>query len=97
MTIPRIQTTFPQITNGGTLLILLGFNSFKLSFSTISFTVIFILILNDIYSNLMKVHLIINYNERIRILEEKEIDCYLKKTKNTNIAAYFCQTKKFEY
>ena len=92
-TIPRIQTTFPQITNGGTLLILLGFNSFKLSFSTISFTVIFILILNDIYSNLMKVHLIINYNERIRILEEKEleIDCYLK-TNNKKIASYFCET-----
>ena len=92
-TIPRIQTTFPQITNGGTLLILLGFNSFKLSFSTISFTVIFILILNDIYSNLMKVHLIINYNERIRILEEKEIDCYLKKINTKKIASYFCETE----
>ena len=41
----------------------------------------------------MKVHLIINYNERIRLLEEeKEIDCYLKKTNNKKIASYFCET-----
>ena len=94
---PKIQTTSPEITNEGTILILLGFNYFKLNSSTIFFNVLFAKILNDIYSNLMKVLLIVNYNERIRILEEKEIDCYLKKTKNTNIAAYFCQTKKFEY
>ena len=71
----------------------MGFNSFKLSSSTISFIVLFIKILNDIYSNLMKVVLIIIYNERIRILEEKEIDCYLKKTNNTKIASYFCETE----
>ena len=41
----------------------------------------------------MKVLLIINYNERIRILEEKEleIDCYIK-TNNKKIASYFCET-----
>ena len=90
-TIPQIQTTFPEITNG-TLLILLGFNSFNLTNSTMSFNVLFIVILNDIYSNLMKVILIINYDERLRILEEKEIDCYLKKINNNKIASYFCET-----
>ena len=39
----------------------------------------------------MKVHLIINYNERIKISEEKEIDCYLKKINNKIIASYFCE------
>jgi hypothetical protein len=92
-TVSSIQTSSPEISNEGTLLILLGFNSFKLNYSTISFKVLFTPILNDIYSNLMKVHLIINYNERIRILEEKEIDCYLKKTNNTKIASYFCETE----
>ena len=99
-TIPTIQTTLPQIhttsleiKNEETLLILMGFNSFKLSSSNISFNILFTQILNDIYSNLMKVPLIINYNERLRILEEKEIECYLKKTNNTNIASYFCETE----
>ena len=41
----------------------------------------------------IKVPLIINYNENIRILEEKEIDCYLKKRNNTIIVPYFCQTE----
>ena len=97
-TIPQIKTTVlqtqiasPEIRSEETILILLGFNSFKLSFSTISFNILFTKILNDIYSNLMKVIVIINYNERIRILEEKEIDCYLKKKQNTNIASYFCE------
>ena len=99
-TTPRIQTTAPQIqataletTNERTLLILLGFNSFKLGTSIMSFNVLFIKILNDIYSNLMKVPLTINYNEKIRILEEKEIECYLKKTKNKKITSYFCETE----
>ena len=83
-TIPRIQTTSSKIANEGTLLILLGFNSFKLSSSIMSFKVLFTLILNDINSNLMKVHLIINYNEGI--LEEEEMDCYLKTTNNKIIA-----------
>ena len=60
--IPRIQTTSPKITNERTLLILLGFNYFKLSSLTMSFYVLFAKILNDIYSNLMKVLLIIDYN-----------------------------------
>ena len=41
----------------------------------------------------MKVLLIINYNERIRILEEKEIECYLKKKNKTNIVSFFCETE----
>ena len=71
----------------------MGFNSFKLSSSNISFKVLFILILNDILSNLVKVILIINYNEKIRILEEKEVDCYLTKINNKNIASYYCETE----
>ena len=97
-TIPQIQTTnlliqtiSPEITNERILLILFGFNSFKLSSSTISFYVLFTKILNDIYSNLMKAHLLINYNEGIK--EEKEIDCYLKKTNNIKITSYFCETE----
>ena len=62
-TIPKIQTTSPEITNEEILLILLGFNFFRLSSSTISFNVLFTPIFNGIYSNLMKVLLIINYNE----------------------------------
>ena len=86
-TIPRIKTThprttYPEIAKEGTLLILLGFNSFKLISSSISFNVLLNKILNDIYSNLLKFILIINYNERIRISEEKEIDCYLNKINN---------------
>ena len=91
--IPQIQNTSLDIRNEETLLILLGFNSFKLSSSTISFKVLFTQILNNIYSNLMKVHLTINYNEKIRILEEKEIDCYLKKINNKKIASYLCETE----
>ena len=71
----------------------MGFNSFKLSSSTISFNVILNKILNDIYSNLLKFILIINYNERIRISEEKEIDCYLNKIKNKKLTSYFCETE----
>ena len=56
-----------------------------------SFKVLFTLILNDINSNLMKVHLIINYNEGI-LEEEEEMDCYLKTTNNKIIASYFCET-----
>ena len=92
-TINQIQTSIPEARNDGTLLILLGFNSFKLSSSSISFNILFTQILNKIYSSLMKALLIINYNERIRILEEKEIDCYLKKTKSTDIVSYFCETE----
>ena len=58
-----------------------------------SFYVLFTSILNDIYSNLLKFILIINYNERIRISEEKEIDCYIKKANNKKIASYFCETE----
>ena len=98
-TIPLIQTTIPQINipeimNEQTSLTLLGFNHFKLSSSSISFNILFTQILNEIYSNLIKVPLIIIYNENIRILEEKEIEieCYLKE-KKTNIVSFFCETE----
>ena len=94
-TIPLIQTTIPQINIPETTsLILLGFNHFKLSSSSISFNILFTQILNEIYTNLIKVPLIIIYNENIRILEEKEIEieCYLKE-KKTNIVSFFCETE----
>ena len=96
--IPIIQTTIPQINipetmNEQTSLILLGFNHFKLSSSSISFIILFTQILNEIYSNLMKALLIINYNENIRILEEKEIECDLKEKNKTNIVSFFCETE----
>ena len=96
--IPIIQTTIPQINipeiiNEQTSLILLGFNHFKLNSSSISFNTLFTQILNEIYSNLMKALLIIIYNENIRILEEKEIECYLKEKNKTNIVSYFCETE----
>ena len=97
-TIPIIHSTIPQINipeiiNEQTSLILLGFNHFKLNSSNISFNILFTQILNEIYSNLMKVLLIINYNENIRILEEIEIECYLKEKNKTNIVSFFCQTE----
>ena len=97
-TIHIIQTTIPKITipeviNEQTSLILLGFNHFKLSSSKISLNILFTPILNKIYSNLMKVPLIINYNDRLRILEEKEIECYLKEKNKTNIVSFFCETE----
>jgi len=96
--IPIIQTTIPQINipeimNEQTSLTLLGFNHFKLNSSNISFNILFTQILNEIYSNLMKVPLIIIYNENIRILEEKEIECYLKEKIITNIISFFCETE----
>ena len=91
-TINQIQTTFPQIKKKETSLMLLGFNHFKISSSNVSFNVLFTKILNEIYSRRMKVYLKINYNERIRILEEKEVDCYLKETNNEKISSYFCET-----
>ena len=95
-TIPKIQTTFPQIPkiqSEETVLILFGFNYFRLSSSTMSFNVLFAQVLNEIYTNSIKVALIINYDENIRILEEKEIDCYLKKKNNKIIVPFFCQTE----
>ena len=62
-TIPKIQTTFPQIPkmqSEETLLILFGFNYFRLSSSTMSFNVLFAQVLNEIYTNSIKVALIIN-------------------------------------
>ena len=96
--IPIIQTTIPQINipeimNEQTSLTLLGFNHFKLSSSSISFNILFTQILNEIYSNLMKVPLIIIYNENISLLEEKEIECYLKEKNITNIVSFFCETE----
>ena len=41
----------------------------------------------------MIIHLIIYYIERIRILEEKEINYYLNKVNNKKIASFFCETE----
>ena len=41
----------------------------------------------------MKALLIVIYNENIRILEEKEIECYLKEKNKTNIVSFFCETE----
>ena len=59
--IPQIKTSIQEITNSGTTLILIGFNSFKLKSLITSFNVLFAPVTNNVYSDLMKVHLVINY------------------------------------
>ena len=91
-----MQTTIPEIINIGASLVLFGFNNFKLNPSIISFYIHFVPIRHYVYSTLMKIRLIINYNERIRILEEeeeKEIECQLQNTYNKDLTSYFCETE----
>ena len=90
-TIPQIQTTIPKFINIGATLILMGFNSFNIISSIMSFYIYFVPIINNVYSSLIKVPLIINYNTRIRILEEEEIECQLKETNNKGITSYYCE------
>ena len=92
-TVPRIQTTIPKARNEQTSLILLGFNNFRLSSSTICFIIVFAQILNEVYSQKITVILITIYSN-LRTLEEKEVECYLmkKNTTKTNIASFFCET-----
>ena len=91
-TIPQIPTTSSKIKNEETSLFLLGFNHFLLTSSSVSFYVHFTKIFNEIKSRIMRVRLMMNYNERIRILEEKEVECYLKETNNKKISSFFCET-----
>ena len=89
--ITNIETTIPKIINRGATLILMGFHSFKIVSSIMSFYVYFTPIINYVYSTLMKFGLIINYNTRIRLLEEEEIECQLKEINNKGITSYYCE------
>ena len=91
-TTTQIHTSVPEIKNTKTDIILIGFSSFKIGSTIITFYIHLASITEELISSLIKVVLSILYNKRIRILEE-EIECRLKETNNKDITSYLCEAE----